>query len=182
MTNARFVARQSSILHSRAELLVLPLPSDGVVYDRTLTRLLGLYPSVLGVYKELAQKGKLALGDVLIYPVQKEIAGLGVGSPKTANHIAIIIAHHHTTDPVRLSTLKHAYGQLHPKLFELMRAKSLRLVAIYQHITLFGEQTADDVWQVLTTSLDVSRLTMEVYFDKAMFESVQALLENKQEQ
>lgn len=181
MTNARFVARQSSMLHSRAELLVLPLPSDGVVYDRTLTRLLGLYPSVLGAYKELAQKGKLALGDVLIYPVQKEIAGLGVGSPKTANHIAIIIAHHHHTDPVRLSTLKGVYQELHAPLFELMRAKSLRLVAIYHHMALFGEHTADDAWRVLTEFLDVSRLTIEVYLTQEMFDGVQVLLQNGKE-
>lgn len=163
---SQFIARQSSILHSRAGLLILPLPADGVVLGSVLTRLMVNYPCVYQSYRELANKGKLSVGDVLIKTVQKEVTGLGVGTPKTASYIAIVIAHHHATDPIRLSTLTSAYQTLQPQLFELMRSKSLRLVALYHAFSLFGEVALTTAWQSLKLHLDVSRISVEVYFDK----------------
>lgn len=165
---SQFVARQSSILHSRAELLILPLPSDGLVYG-VLARLLGLYPSVYQNYRELAQKGKLTLGDVLLCPVQKEVVGLGVGSGKLASHVAIIIIHHQLSDPVRLSTLKTTYQTLRLQIFELMRTKSLKLVAMHHKFGIFGNEATNDeglaeqVGQLLVEYLSVPRVKFEVY-------------------
>lgn len=129
-----------------------------------------LYPCVHREYKERVHKGGLSLGDVMFCRVQKEVAGLGVGSSKTASDVVIIIAHHHGTDPVRLSTLKLAYQCLQPKLFEFMRHRSLRCVALYHYFHLFLDddgQVNKIAWQLINAYLRTARVTIDVHGDDA---------------
>ncbi len=160
-------ATTDSILHSNAQAFIVPMPQDGIVINPVLTRLLQSYPQAFALYKQRATKGELALGEVLTIKVQKQATGLMAGSKRLADVLIFVITHHHHTHAIKVSALITACQTLNPELFKLMRYDNLRYVAV----SLGAErdtQTADTLWQIVNTHLTVSRIRVEVHFNKAV--------------
>lgn len=180
---SRLVALHQPFLQSRASLLLVGLCTDGIVLNPVISRLMQMHPSNHTAYRELAQKGELTLGDTLLHTAQKQTTGLSIGSNKGFDYIANLIVYTHPKDPIKLSSLVKACQTLNPKLFELMRYKNLRHIAIYTgnlmnadtpFVTDLPEninqkqQTAEKLWQIFCTHLQIPRLTIDVHFDKSI--------------
>lgn len=120
-----------SILHVNAGLIVLPVGCDGVVLHPTVARLMHLYAYEYQDYKAKAYKGELNLGDTLTYCVQKQTTGLGVGRNTLASHMAFLVGHQSSTQPIKPSAFLMAYKALLPTLNRWVRYDNLRRMAIY---------------------------------------------------
>lgn len=179
----KFFARHEPFLQSRASLLVVGLCTDGIVLNPVISRLMQMHPSNHIAYRELTQKSELMLGDMLLHQVQKQTTGLGVGSNKGFDYIANLMVSAHPKDPTKLSAFTKACQTLNPKLFELMRYKNLRHIAIYTGnlMTLESPFMADSssnlspkqplaaqIWQIVCQTLQVPRISVDVHFDKSI--------------
>lgn len=160
-------------LQSRASTLIIPVSSRGEVLNKTLLRFMALYPSCRDEYRQLALKGELALGDVHLHRVSKQATGLGIGSNKTASHIALIITHNHPTHCVKPSTLSTACEALRPKLYQLMRYEGLRHAALFAEplaklafddTDCTKEQHALKLIRLFESTLDTSRVRIDVHY------------------
>lgn len=160
-------ACNDSILHSRASVLILGLSSDGTVLAPIAQRLLGLYPCFISHYKDKAHKGELALGDVLVHTVQKQIAGLGVSSNIGASHIIGVIHQHQPTQAVHLSAWQMALPTIDQALYKLMRYQHIKQVALLAPKDRECTHLAEPFWQLLQ-KLSTPRIHLEVHFDKAV--------------
>lgn len=196
---ATFTACHSPFLQSRASLLIVGLGADGVILNPTLSRLFQTHESIKIAYKDLAEKGELSLGDVHLFETQKQTTGLSVGNNKTPNHIAIMVVNTSPKDSIKPIALKNACQKLTSQLFELMRYKNLRHIAIYTGNLLAADPafienfqdttancpdkqaTAEKIWQLFASTLNISRITTEVHFDKSIDIS-SFIAQNPQEQ
>lgn len=165
----RLIARHESILHSRADVLILGLSSDGTVLSPIVERLMGLYPSFYRQYRELAHKDGLRLGELIVHPVQKQATGLAVGTNAGATYVIGAIVHAHPTQSTKPQAWQSALQAMDEKLYELMRYKGVR------HIALLApkdkepslQEASHAFWQSVQ-SLSTSRVFMDIHFDKAV--------------
>lgn len=163
---ARIFASHTPFLQNSAQLLVLPVSSDGIAKNSTLIKTMGLYPSNFDAYKSLAETGEAVLGDVLLHTVQKQVTGLGIATNKSADYIANLITTHHAHHDTQKSTVITAFKQLNPKLFELMRYRGLKTVAIFATPMMGHAVTPQFLWQAIHETLDLSRIIIEVHFSR----------------
>lgn len=174
---ATLLATHAPFLQSTAQLLILPMSADGTILNPVLSRTKALYPSNYECYKRLAMDGTLALGDVVLHKCEKHITGLGVPNNQTADYIANIITTNHAHHASELSTLHTAFLTLNPQLFELVRYKGLRQIAMFV-APLFLPPTGNPafakpsthrpitpthLWQALQV-IDVPRVRIMVHF------------------
>lgn len=163
----KLIANQTSILHSRASVLLLGLSSDGTVLSPTVERLMGLYPCFYRQYKEQAQTGELKLGDIIIHSVQKQATGLSVGTNTGATHLIGAIVHAHPTQNTKALAWQTALPMIDNELYQLMRYKGIR------HIALLApkdnepslQESSCVFWQSLQR-LNTPRMRLDVHFDK----------------
>lgn len=158
-----FCVRQEAFLQLSANFLAVMVSRDGTVLHPTLGRFMQLYPNAYARYRELAHKGELKLGDCLVFATPKQVAGLGIANPKTADAVALLVVKEHPSDKLLPTALGRALGELSPVLFQKMRYESLRRVAI------FAGDLGDDallLWHLLHKRLSVARLNVDVYIDK----------------
>lgn len=158
-------------LQNRANLLVIPVSSDGTIFNRTLLQLMTLYPCCRDKYKSLAIRGELNLGDVILHKISKQTIGLGAGSNATHDYIALLITTNHPSHTEQISTITTALKSLQPKLYHLMRYEGLRRVAVlaqmWQTDTLShqesNEDNAQEILQLIDSTLDTCRVKIDVH-------------------
>lgn len=163
----KLIAEQSSILHSRASVLILGLSSEGTVLSPTVERLMGLYPCFYRHYKEQAQTGELKLGDIIAHTVQKQATGLSVGTNAGATHLIGAIVQAHPTQSTKALAWQTALKAIDGELYQLMRYKGIR------HIALLApkdnepslQESSCAFWQKLQR-LNTPRVRLDVHFDK----------------
>lgn len=156
------------------------MSSDGTVLNPVLARTKSLYPSNYEAYREQALDRALKLGDVLLHKTEKHITGLSAPNNFMADYIANIITTNHAHHASELSILTIAFKTLNPMLFELMRYKGLRHVAMFA-TPLFLPPTGNPdfvqpsihrpispmhFWQIVTELLDVPRIQVTVHFGR----------------
>lgn len=177
---ATFLATHDPFLQSTAQLLVLPMSADGTILNPVLARTKSLYPSNYDCYRKAAIDGTLVLGEVLLHKCEKHIIGLGSPNNHTADYIANLISTNHAHHASELSTLTTAFNHLNGQLFELVRYKGLRQIAIFA-TPLFIAPTGNpefvkpashrpispaQFWQLLQKQLDLPRVRIMVHFGK----------------
>lgn len=157
-----FTVRQAPFLQVRANFLTVTASRDGTVLHPVMSRFMRLYPSAYARYRELAHKGELKLGDCLVFDTPKQVAGLGIANPQTADTTALLVVKEHPSDKLLPSALGHALGALSPVLFQKMRYEGLRRVAVFAGD--LGDE-APLLWQLVQQKLTVARLSIDVYID-----------------
>lgn len=165
----RLIAQQTSIVHSRASVLILGLSSDGTVLSPAVAKLMGLYPSFYHHYRELAHKGELMLGDIIAHPVQKQTTGLSVGTNTGATYIIGAIVHAHPTQSTKPQAWQNALTAIDNELYNLMRYQGIRHIALLapkDHEPSLQE-ASHTFWQSVQ-SLSTPRVFVDVHFDKAV--------------
>lgn len=165
-----------SILHSRASVLIIGLSRDGTILAPALQRLMGLYPCFYQHYKDKAQKGELALGEVLVHLVQKQTSGLASSTNTKATYVIGVIAQNHATQHTHVAAWQQACLAINPKLYEFMRYKHLHQVALLAPKENASSFDYRNFWHSLQ-KLNTPRVHIDVHFDKsvdiASFESYQ---------
>lgn len=121
----------SPILRSSAQLLILPVNTEGVVLDPVISRCKNLFPDNYQLYRRQCLEGSLPVGSCLLIKRQREQAGLGSSSNgNQPSHIANLAITDHPYHPTRKRWLTDALLDLQPKLFDLIRYEGIRQVAL----------------------------------------------------
>lgn len=156
-------------LQSRANLLAFPASSDGTILNRTLLQLMTLYPCCRDKYKNLAIRGELNLGDVILHKISKQTTGLGAGNNAIHDYIALLITQNHPSHTEQISTITTALKSLQPKLYYLMRCEGLRRVAVFARTRQINTSKKDDennvqeILQLIDSILGTCRVKIDVH-------------------
>lgn len=122
------------ILQSQAQLLVLPVNSEGSLLHPILARCKTLFPDNYQAYYRQCLDGTLTVGDCLLIKRQKEHFGLSSTSNRNqptyiANLIVTDSAHHPTHKAWLIKSLQNLYQAT----YQLIRYQGLRRIAILTH-------------------------------------------------
>ena len=162
-------------LQSRAQMLIMPVSTDGNISHPIIARCRHLFTENYDTYHKKASAGELMLGDVLVCRLTRQLTGLGVQTNK-ADYIANLVAHQFAERPISVRAFRRCLSNLKFELFELMRHKGLRRVALLGSALLMVEQpdevqssiewlNPDSILGVCQEVLgELPKLTMEVYF------------------
>lgn len=124
-------ADKKALFQDRYQALIMPVPVSGIFRHRSLLRFQALYPEHYTIYRQACERSELALGDILQYQTQRDLAGMGVGGalskPKFIVDIAIT---EFAENPPHLSAIKNAFQALNSMLFDWGRYQGIRRVAL----------------------------------------------------
>lgn len=170
------LASHEPFLQSKAQLLILPVSTDGNICHPVVARCKSLFFDNHEYYYKKAIAGELSLGDALVCRLNKQLTGLGVQTSR-AEYIANILTQKSPTHPISVRMFALCLKNLKPQLYELMRYKGIRRVAMLGSALLVQER-ADDTGVFLTAERilrvcddvlgDVPKMTLEVHFSKDM--------------
>lgn len=166
----------SPFLQSQAQLLALPVSTDGHILHPVVARCQKLFADNYDHYQQKTMAGELSLGDVLVHRLNKQLAGLGVQSGR-AVYVANMLTHKFPEQPISVRTLTLCLKNFKPQLYELMRYQGIRRVALLGSALLVKSDGVDgEVVQFLTAERivevccevlgDVPKITIEVHFAK----------------
>lgn len=175
-------ATHEPFLQSKAQLLVLPMSADGNIFHPVVARCKSQFFDNYDDYHKKAVAGELNLGDVWIHTLTKQLTGLGVQTDK-AEYIANIITQKSPKHPISVRMFERCLVSLKPQIYDLMRYKGLRRVAILGSALLVNDENStahnqnpnsqitwlspQDILQSCYRVLgDVPKLTIEVHFSK----------------
>lgn len=159
-------------LQSRAQMLIMPVSIDGHISHPIVLRCRQLFAENYDTYHKKATSGELVLGDVLTHRLTRQLTGLGVQTNKS-DYIANLVVQQFAERPISVRALSLCLNNLKPTLYELMRYKGLRRVALLGSALLVGHHDdATAQWlspeRILSVCQEVlgelPKLTMEVYF------------------
>ncbi|WP_066805326.1 hypothetical protein [Moraxella oblonga] len=186
-------ATHEPFLQSKAQLLVLPMSADGNIFHPVVARCKSQFYDNYDYYHKKATAGELNLGDVWIHTLTKQLTGLGVQTDRV-EYIANIIAQKSPKHCISVRMFERCLINLKPQIYDLMRYKGLRRMAILGSALLVNDEspnpnsqitwlTPQDILQSCHTVLgDVPKLTIEVHFGKdtplPILTGLQKMLEN----
>ena len=186
-------ATHEPFLQSKAQLLVLPMSTDGNIFHPVVARCKSQFFDNYDEYHKKAVAGELNVGDVWIHTLTKQLTGLGVQTNR-AEYIANIIAQKSPKHPISVRMFERCLVGLKPQIYDLMRYKGLRRVAILGSALLISDDnpnpnsqitwlTPEHILQICHQVLgDVPKLTIEVHFGKdtplPILQNAQKTLEN----
>ena len=171
---ARIFATHDPFLQSNAQVLLLPVCTDGNILHPVLARCKSLFIDNYNDYRTKAITGELTFGDVLLNKVPKQLTGLGVQTGM-AEYIANLLVAKSVEQRVSTRTLTTCLQALKPQLYQLMRYQGVRRVAFIasplllhadKHISggaLLDAQGIIDSFSVLA---DIPKLTIEVHYGR----------------
>ncbi|MDO4896580.1 MAG: hypothetical protein Q3971_04380 [Moraxella sp.] len=169
------LASHEPFLQSKAQLLVLPVSTDGNICHPVVARCKSLFFDNYDHYYKKAIVGELSLGDALVCRLNKQLTGLGVQTGR-AEYIANIVTQKSPTHPISTRMFVLCLKNLKPQLYELMRYKGIRRVAMLGSALLVQQMTdekdvmfltAERVLQICYDVLgDVPKMTLEVHFGR----------------
>lgn len=190
---ARIFALHEPFLQSKAQLLVIPVSADGHILHPVIARSKSMFVDNYDSYHKKARAGELLLGDVLLHKIQKQHTGLGV-QMGGAEYVAHIIAHQSPVQPISVRTFTKCLNNFKPHLYELMRYKGVRRVAILGSAllgsALLATQmdghgmvewlTADNIMSACNDVFaDIPKITVGVHFSRTTALPItQKVLEN----
>lgn len=127
------------ILNSRAQLLILPVNTAGVLLDPVLIRAKTLFPDNYQSYYRACRDGSLNVGSCLLHKRSLEQAGLGISSNSNQpSHIANLVVSTHPYHPLRLRWLNIALIDLQQQLFALIYYQGIRRIALLARPLVFN--------------------------------------------
>lgn len=123
---------RAPILNTRAQVLVLPVNTAGILLDPILMRTQTLYADNYRQYRRACLESWLTAGSCLLHKRQREHAGLGASSNgNQPQYIAnLTIARHPYHDP-KTVWLNAALMDLKQQLTKLIRYEGVRRIAIF---------------------------------------------------
>lgn len=167
---AQILATHEPFLHSQAQVLALPVSTDGMVAHPVLVRCKTLFADNYQHYYQSAMMGELVLGEVMLNAVIRQQTGLGVRTDNTkyvANLLVQKFAHHQVSKRM----LNQCLMVLKPMLYRLMRYQGVRRLSFLASPLVGGDDFAKltaqeifDVWQAVF--VDVPKLTILLHFAK----------------
>lgn len=169
-------ASHEPFLQSRAQMLIMPVSTDGNIAHPVIARCKGLYADNYEHYQKKAIGGELSLGDALVFRISKQTTGLGVQTGG-AEYVGSLVVQKFPEQPISVRMLTRSLTALKPHIYELMRYKGLRRVAILGSALLVKDNTqessavewltAEHIMNVCQDVLgDVPKLTVEVHFGR----------------
>lgn len=139
------------ILNSRAQILVLPVNTAGILLDPVLMRTKTLFPDNYQCYYRACRDNSLKIGSCLLHKRTLEHAGLGVSSNgNQPSYIANLVISDHPYHPARAQWLNASFVDLQQQLIPLIRYQGIRRVALLARPLLFSSSQNDP-----TTELNV---------------------------
>ena len=129
---AVFSLTRAPILSTRAQVLVLPVNTAGILLDPILMRTQTLYADNYRQYRRACLESWLTAGSCLLHKRQREYAGLGASSNgNQPQYIAnLTIARHPYHNP-KTVWLNAALMDLKQQLIKLIRYEGVRRIAIF---------------------------------------------------
>lgn len=157
-------------------MLIMPVSTDGNIAHPVIARCKGLYADNYEHYQKKAIGGELSLGDALVFRISKQTTGFGVQTGG-AEYVGSLVVQKFPEQPISVRMLTRSLTALKPHVYELMRYKGLRRVAILGSALLVKDATqesstvewltAEHVLNVCQDVLgDVPKLTVEVHFGR----------------
>ena len=129
----------SPILNSKAQVLLLPVNSAGILLDPVLTRSKTLYPDNYQRYHRACRDGSLIVGSCLLHKRQHERAGLGASTNSNQPiYIANLVVSDHPYHPARQRWLSSALTDLQQQLMPLIRYHGVRKMAVLTRPLIFS--------------------------------------------
>lgn len=133
------------ILNSKAQVLILPVNSAGILLDPVLTRCKTLYPDNYQRYYRACRDGSLVVGSCLLHKRQREQAGLSAAhNGNQPNCIANLVISDHPYHPPRGLWLNAALTDLEQQLMPLIRYQGVRKVALLARPLIFDNLANSD--------------------------------------
>lgn len=175
---ASILTTHEPFLQTKAQVLVLPVSTDGTMLHPVLHRCKSLFVDNYDSYRKGVMAGELSLGQVMLNKVTRQHTGLGVQSGQV-DYIANLMVQKFVAHQVSVRTLTRCLQTLKPLVYNLMRYQGVRRLAflgsslLTEHGLLDDDNskmpvmTADDivaVWQQVFA--DVPKLTIEIHFAK----------------
>ncbi|WP_029103016.1 hypothetical protein [Moraxella caprae] len=170
-------ASHEPFLQSKAQMLIMPVSTDGNIAHPVIARCKGLYADNYEHYQKKAIGGELSLGDAMVFRISKQTTGLGV-QMGGAEYVGSLVIQKFPEQPISVRMLTRSLTALKPHVYELMRYKGLRRVAILGSALLVKNATAQEggtvewltaehIMNVCQDVLgDVPKLTVEVHFGR----------------
>lgn len=163
-------------LQSKAQMLLLPVSTDGNLAHPVVARCKSLFADNYDVYHKKAIAGELMLGQTLTVTLDRQITGLGVQT-NSVQYIGNLVCQKFPEHPISIRMFERCLTELKPKLYELMRYQGVRRVALLGSALLIKTTTEPSpqvVWltaQSIVQSVqsvlgDVPKLTVEIHFNK----------------
>ena len=129
----------SPILNSKAQVLLLPVNSAGILLDPVLMRSKMLYPDNYQRYHRGCRDGSLIVGSCLLHKRQHERAGLGASTNSNQPiYIANLVVADHPYHAPRQRWLSSALNDLQQQLMPLIRYHGVRKMAVLTRPLLFS--------------------------------------------
>ena len=175
---------RAPILNTRAQVLVLPVNTAGILLDPILLRTQTLYADNYQQYRRACLESQLTVGRCLLHKRQRERAGLGVsGNGNQPEYIAnLAIARHPYHDP-KAVWLNAALVDFQQQLTKLIRYQGVRRLAILarpllplctnngdaqaDHETTLAESEAS-VLALFDVLKDVPRVRIDIHLPRAL--------------
>lgn len=121
----------ATLWQDRYQVLVLPVPTSGILRQRALLKSQALYPSHASAYRTACQRSELPLGGVLVHDVERDLAGMGAGpalsKPKFIVDLAVTEFAEHAP---HLSAIEQTLAAFAPTLYDWARYDGIRRVAL----------------------------------------------------
>lgn len=162
-------------LQSKAQMLLLPVSTDGNLAHPVVARCKSLFADNYEAYHKKAIAGELMLGQTLTVTLDRQITGLGVQT-NSVQYIGNLVCQKFPEHPISVRMFERCLTELKPKLYELMRYQGVRRVALLGSALLAksGEPSEHVSWltvQSIVQSVrsvlgDVPKLTIEIHFNK----------------
>lgn len=132
------------ILNSRAQVLLLPVNSAGILLDPVLMRTKTLFPDNHQRYYRACRDSSLQVGSCLLHKRTLERTGLAVSSNgKQPSYIANLIISDHPYHPARKRWLTAALADLQQQLMPLIRYQGIRRAALLARPLIHHNQQDD---------------------------------------
>ena len=119
------------ILNSRAQVLILPVNTAGILLDPVLLRSKTLYPDNYQRYRRACLDGSLMVGSCLLHKRALEVTGLGASNNgNQPRYIANLVISDHPYHATRTRWLNASLLDLREQLMPLIRYQGIRKLAL----------------------------------------------------
>ena len=144
-------------MNSKAQVLLLPVNSAGILLDPVLTRCKTLYPDNYHRYHRACRDGSLSVGSCLLHKREHERAGLSANSNNNQPiYIANLVISDHPYHPTRKRWLVAALNDLGQQLMPLIRYKGIRKMSVLTRPLISSNQTVSNSSNSAISDTDLS--------------------------
>lgn len=156
------LADKKTLFQDRYQALIMPVPVSGIFRHRQLIRVQSLYPEFYQVYRQACERSELALGEILVYETQRDLAGLGVGGAlsKPKFLVAIAVTEFSENSP-HLRFIKQSLRQLEPIILRWGRYEGVRRIAMLASDELILPISFSDIGSGIHCEIDSEKATIE---------------------